>query len=115
MRWREGRQRLDQTSLCTRSKVRVHVRALLGSMPELCLHRLDGMAARDRLACDRVTPEGVVTQGSAGLGPPVAVAFFLRVIGNEISSESGVGRRSPGGPEAIVHSKAMGKPPSYQS
>ena len=64
VRRRNGCQRLDQTSLCTRSKVRVHVCALLGSMPELRLHGLDGVPAGDCLACDRVTPEGVVTQGS---------------------------------------------------
>lgn len=64
MRWREGRQRLDQAPLCTRSKVHVHVRALLESMPELRLHGLDGVAAGNCLACDRVTPKGVVTQGS---------------------------------------------------
>ena len=60
MRWRGGRQRLDLTQLCTRSKVRVHVRALLGSMPELCVHGLDGVPVGDRLAGDRVAPKGVV-------------------------------------------------------
>jgi len=69
MRWRERRQRLDQTSLCTRSEVRVHVRALLGSMPELGLHGLDGMAAGDRLACDRVAPERLVTQRAKAKNP----------------------------------------------
>jgi hypothetical protein len=64
MRCRSGLQCLHQTQLCTRSKVRVHVRALFGAMTELCLHCLDRMPAGDRLACDRVAPEGMVTQGS---------------------------------------------------
>jgi hypothetical protein len=64
MRWRERRQRLDQTPLCTRSKVRVHVRALLRSMPELCLHGLDRVAGGDGLTHDRVAAEGVVAERS---------------------------------------------------
>ena len=60
MRWRERRQRLDQTSLCARSEVRVHVRALLGSMPELRLHGIDGVPAGDRLAGNRVATKGMV-------------------------------------------------------
>ncbi len=64
MRCRSGLQCFDQTQLCTRSKMRVDVRALLGTMSELRLHRLDGVATRHRLACDRVAPKGMVAEGS---------------------------------------------------
>ncbi len=56
-------QSLHQTQLRARSKVRVDVRTLLRAMSELRLYRLDGVPARHRLACDRVAPEGVVTEG----------------------------------------------------
>jgi hypothetical protein len=45
-----GLQRLNETVLGAGVEVRVPVRALLGPVPELCQHRLDGLAARDRLA-----------------------------------------------------------------
>ena len=56
-------QRFDQTELRARSKMRVDVRALLGTMSELCLHRLNRVPAGHRLARDRVAPEGMVAQG----------------------------------------------------
>ena len=52
-----------------RAKLRVHVRALLRAVAELRLLGLDGVAARHRLACDRVATEGVVAQGSKPQGP----------------------------------------------
>jgi len=64
MRWRERRRRLDQTSLCTRSKVRVHVRTLLGAVPELRSHGLDRVAGGDGLTRDRVPAERVVAERS---------------------------------------------------
>lgn len=57
MRWRERRQCLDQTSLCTRSKVRVHVRALLGSMSE-------------RVVAERSKPNRAATAPSSVKGDP---------------------------------------------
>ena len=62
--WHKRRQRLDQTSLCTRSKVRVHLRALLGAMPELRSHSLDRVAGGDGLTRDRVPAERVVAERS---------------------------------------------------
>lgn len=49
-------QGLDQPFLRPRAQVRILVRALLGPMPELGLHRLDRLAAGDGLARDRVPP-----------------------------------------------------------
>ena len=64
MRCRSGLQCLHQTQLCTRSKVRVDVRTLLGTMPELRLHRFDGVPARHRLACHGVAAERMVAEWS---------------------------------------------------
>src|ERR1700690_308494 len=73
-------QRLDQSPLRTRPKVRVLVRALLGAVTELRLHGLDRSAARDRLARHRVPPHLVMAERSKAElalheleGPDVAV------------------------------------------
>ena len=47
-----------------RAKVRVHVRALLGSMAELGLNCLDRVTIRDGLARDRMPSKRVMTQRS---------------------------------------------------
>ena len=57
------------TKLRARSEVRVHVRALLGTVAKLRLHGLDGVPAGDRLACDRVATEGVMAHGAKPKGP----------------------------------------------
>ena len=49
-------QSLHQTQLRARSKVRVGVRTLLGTVSELRLYSLDGVPTRYRLARDRVAP-----------------------------------------------------------
>src|SRR6185295_6797915 len=55
-------QSLDQPFLRPRAQVRVLVRALLGPMAELGLHRLDRLAAGDGLARDRMPPHRVVAE-----------------------------------------------------
>ncbi len=50
--------------MCARSKVRVDVRTLLGTVSELRLHRLDGVPASDRLACYGEAAERVVAEWS---------------------------------------------------
>ena len=55
-------QRFDQPFLSPRTEVRVAVRALLGLVAELGLHRLDRPAARDGLAGHRMPPQLVVAE-----------------------------------------------------
>jgi len=57
-------QSLHQTQLRARSKVRVDVRTLLGTVSELRLYRLDGVPAGHRLACHRVAAERMVAERS---------------------------------------------------
>jgi len=53
-------ERRDETALSAAAEVRVLVRALLGLVAELGLHRLHGLAARDRLGRDRVPSQLVM-------------------------------------------------------
>jgi len=55
-----GLERLDETALRAAPEVRVPMRALLGTMPELGLHRLHGLAVRDGLARHRVPSQLVM-------------------------------------------------------
>ncbi len=55
-------QRLDDPALRARAEVRVLVRALLGTMPELRLHSLDGLPACDGLARHRMPADLVMAE-----------------------------------------------------
>ena len=58
------RGRFDEPALRTRSKMRVLVRALFGTMPELGLHCLHRFAARHSLARDRMPTHFVMAEHS---------------------------------------------------
>src|SRR5580698_8902678 len=64
MRRKSRRERFDESALRTRAEVRVLMRALLGAMPELGLHRLHRFAARHGLAGDRVPTHLVMAEQS---------------------------------------------------
>jgi hypothetical protein len=61
--WRRRRfERLNEAQLSTAAKVRVHLGALGGAVPELSLDGSDRLTARSRLAGHRVATDLVVRE-----------------------------------------------------